>query len=101
MASVASASGVTVIDAHLTGFIKPQEGPAWDGSCSSITPGIFGVMRLYADGRLVATRQLVRSGEQWRLPSGFKAQFWQIEFEARAKIYSVEMATSAKELANV
>lgn len=58
-------------------------------------------MRLYADGRLVATRYMTQSGEQWRLPSGFKAQFWQIEFEANVKIYSVQMATSAKELRSV
>lgn len=70
-------------------------------SCSTLDPSVLGVMRLYADGRLVATRELKKSGEQWRLPSGFKAHFWQIEVEARVKVYSVQMATSAKELRNV
>lgn len=70
-------------------------------TCTTLSTQPFGVVRLYADGNLVFTRELLTSGEQFRLPSGFKAQFWQIEFEARVKIFSVQMATSAKELRNV
>lgn len=70
-------------------------------SCSFLAPNIYGTVKVYADGRLILTRNLLTSGEQIRLPSGFKAQFWQIEFEARVKIYSVQMATSAKELRSV
>jgi hypothetical protein len=36
-----------------------------------------------------------------RLPSGFKAEFWQLEFESRVDILSVQMATSVKELSRV
>lgn len=69
--------------------------------CFSIAANSFGVVRVYADDRLVLTRQLIKSGDQIRLPSGYKAQFWQVEFEARVKIYSVQLATSAKELRSV
>lgn len=69
--------------------------------CSNLSSETFGVLRVYADGRLVLTRELVRSGDMIRLPSGFKAQFWQVEIEARAKVYSVQMGTSAKELRGV
>ena len=69
--------------------------------CSSIGAGSFGVVKVFADGRLILTKELLKSGEQIRLPSGFKAQFWQIEIEARVKVYSLQMATSAKELRGV
>lgn len=58
----------------------------------------YGLVRVYADERLVMTRELRTSGEVMRLPSGFKADYWQIEFEAAVKITSVQMATSVKEL---
>ena len=58
----------------------------------------WGLARLYADGVLCFTRELRKSGDLFRLPSGFKATFWQVEIEARVQINSVEIATSAKEL---
>lgn len=61
----------------------------------------FGVARVYADDRLVFTRALVRSGDLFRLPSGFKATFWQVEVETSMKISSIEIATTAKELGSV
>jgi hypothetical protein len=61
----------------------------------------YGLVRLYADERLVMTRELRTSGEIMRIPSGFKADFWQVEFEARVKIASFQMATSVKELMKV
>lgn len=61
----------------------------------------WGLVRVYADGRLRFTRELRRSGEFFRLPSGFKATFWQIEIEARVRIDSVEIASTARELASV
>jgi hypothetical protein len=64
----------------------------------SIALAAYGYVRIYADGRLVVTRQLRTSGELMRIPSGFKADFWQIEFEANVKIQSVQMATSDKAL---
>lgn len=61
----------------------------------------FGIARVYADGVLKFTRELRTSGAMFRLPSGFKAQFWQVEVEARVKIMSIEIATTAKELGSV
>jgi hypothetical protein len=61
----------------------------------------WGLARVYADGALKFTRELRSSGEIFRLPSGFKAQFWQVEIEARIKTTSVEIATAAKELGSV
>lgn len=61
----------------------------------------YGLVRVYADGRLVMTRELRTDGEFMRTPSGFKATEWQIEVEARVKIKSVEAATVAKELIDV
>ena len=58
----------------------------------------YGLVRVYADDRLIMTRELRASGELMRLPSGFKADYWQVEFETVIKINSVQFATSAKEL---
>jgi hypothetical protein len=56
----------------------------------------FGTIKIYADGRLAATKTLLASGQLIRLPSGFKAEFWQIEITSRVSISSVQMATSVK-----
>lgn len=61
----------------------------------------LGTIKVYADGRLVVTRSLTKSGAQMRLPSGFKADFWQVEVTSKAVISSVQLATASRELANV
>ncbi|HLL28961.1 MAG TPA: hypothetical protein VKT73_15095 [Xanthobacteraceae bacterium] len=61
----------------------------------------YGIVRVYADNNLKLTREIRTSGELMRLPSGFKADFWQFEIEARVNIFSFQVATSSKELANV
>ncbi len=61
----------------------------------------WGIVRVYADGELKFTRELRTSGEIMRLPSGFKATFWEVEVEARVQIKSIELATTAKELGTV
>ena len=61
----------------------------------------WGLIRVYADERLVMCRELRTDGELMRLPSGFKAAIYQIEIEARVRITSVEVSSSAKELTNV
>jgi hypothetical protein len=71
------------------------------GSPQVLQPDQWGLFRAYADGDLVMTRELRVSGEQFRLPSGFKADFWQFEVEARVQISSMQVATSAAELAAV
>jgi len=70
-------------------------------SPQALQPDQYGLVRIYADGNLVMTRELRISGELMRLPSGFKADFWQIELEAVVQIESVQMATSDKELKKV
>lgn len=60
-----------------------------------------GIVRIYADGVLVSAQEFRKSGELLRLPAGFKADFWQIEFEAIVKIKSFQMSTSVKELSVV
>jgi hypothetical protein len=62
---------------------------------------MYGIVRVYADGQLVLARELRSSGELWRLPSGYKAEFWQVQVEARIIVNSIEMATSSKELSSV
>lgn len=61
----------------------------------------LGTIKVYADDRLVSTRQITQSGKQMRLPSGFKADYWQIEITSKVIMSSLQMATSAKELASV
>lgn len=59
------------------------------------------VLRIYADNRLILAHEIRTSGELHRLPTGFKADFWQIEIEAGVKVKSFQMATSVKELSIV
>lgn len=61
----------------------------------------LGTVKVYADDRLVMTRALVKSGNLIRLPSGFKANFWEVEITSKVTISSIEMATSVKGLASV
>jgi hypothetical protein len=58
----------------------------------------YGIVRIYADNNLCMTRELRTSGELMRLPSGFKADYWQVEIETLVRINSVQLATSVKEL---
>jgi hypothetical protein len=59
------------------------------------------VVRIYADNKLVSAQEVRKSGDLHRLPSGFKAEFWQIEIEAAVRVKSFQMATSVKELSVV
>lgn len=59
------------------------------------------IVRVYADGRLVLAHEIRESGELHRMPSGFKADFWQVEIEANTGVMSFQMATTVKELSNV
>lgn len=58
----------------------------------------YGLIRAFADGRHVWTREIRTTGEPMRLPSGFKAQYWQFEIEARVEITNVQIASTVKEL---
>lgn len=67
----------------------------------ALAPGQWGLARVYADDVLKFTREIRSTGEIFRLPSGFKATYWQVEIEARVELLSVELATTAKELGSV
>ncbi|MGI9135792.1 MAG: hypothetical protein ACR2JS_01880, partial [Candidatus Nanopelagicales bacterium] len=68
---------------------------------STLADDMWGIVRVYADDRLIYCRELRTSGEFFRLPSGFKATWWQVEVEARIQVNNIEVATAAKELMNV
>lgn len=59
------------------------------------------VFRVYADNRLILTREVQKSGEIIQIPSGFKANFWQFEVEGQVVISNIQVATSVKELGSV
>lgn len=67
----------------------------------TLQPDQYGLVRVYADGRHVFTREIRTPGEIMRLPSGFKADYWQFEVEARVLVREVEIASSVKELRRV
>lgn len=80
----------------------PALNPVPDASLvQTLKPDQWGLVRLYADGRHVYTRELRVSGEQFRLPSGFRADFWQWEIEARVEIDNIQAATSPTELRTI
>lgn len=58
----------------------------------------YGLVRVYADDVLVCTKEIRKSGGLLRIPSGFKAEYWQFEFEARVEIRSFQVASTPKEL---
>jgi hypothetical protein len=69
-----------------------------EGLVQTLQSDQYGLFRVYADGELVMCRELRRSGEQFRLPSGFKADYWQFEIEGRVQLDNMQVATSPTEL---
>lgn len=55
-------------------------------------------IRVWGDG-ILRYEEEVTSNDMMRLPSGYKADKWQIEFTTAQNIYSFKMAGTAKELA--
>jgi hypothetical protein len=84
-----------------------QDDPIWN----TLGPTQYGIIKTYADPAvegqstgtmvLVDCREIRKSGELLRLPSDFKAENWQWEILGRVVVSNVQIATSAKELANV
>jgi hypothetical protein len=87
-------------------FTVPSGAPALN---STVTTGLFmtlgsnmyGIVRMYADGNLVFARELRKSGDAFRLPSGFKATMFQIEIEARVIVHNIQLASTSKALRDV
>ena len=70
-----------------------------------ITPDQPTKFRMYVDDgslnlRLIMERTLPASGQQFRLPSGYKSDLMQFELEGQLHISNVQIATSARELRN-
>lgn len=61
----------------------------------------WGIVRAYADDRLAAAWELRTSGELFRVPSGFKNEFWQFEIEARVEVKSIQIADTVEGLKSV
>src|ERR1035437_6458806 len=78
-----------------------NEKPTLDASWNTLASDQYGIVRVYADDVLVTTREIRKSGELLRILAGFKADQWKFEFEGRVLISNVQIATSAKELAQV
>jgi hypothetical protein len=57
-----------------------------------------GEIRIFADGRLIYDQPLTASGKEFRLPSGFKAEVWQIELRSRVRIHAANIASTLAEL---
>lgn len=66
----------------------------------TLASNMYGIVRLYAGSRLVASRELRSSGEEIRLPSGYSTEYYQIEIEARVIIHNIQFASTSRELAN-
>lgn len=60
----------------------------------------YALIKVYADGSHVATREVRTSGELIRLPSGFKAEYWQFEITSRVTITDLTVASTSRELVN-
>lgn len=55
---------------------------------------------IFASGAIV-WRGIVESGVMYRLPSGFKADLWQVQIKSRVPVMNVQIAETPKELARV
>lgn len=70
----------------------------------NLPPGINARFTLYAGPNAqhrVMSRNLIKEREIFRLPSGFKAFNWQVEVVADVPIYSIELASTMRELMKV
>ncbi len=83
-----------------TPALNPVANTSQSQTTGSLAGDQWGLFRVYADDQLVMVRELRKSGEQFRLPSGFKADFWQFEVEARVEVENIQVATSPTELAD-
>ena len=89
---------------------SPNTAPANDPSWKALGPLQWGIVKVWADpddgtGQgnmvLVMARELVRNGQVMRLPSGYKAENFQVEVLSRVIISNIQIATSVQELGEV
>ena len=80
----------------------PLEDNPWSVANRAVLPSDEPLrFRLWADDNLVYDEALFISGRQVRLPSGFKAEWWQFEIIGQVNCISVHMGVDAKDLAQV
>lgn len=65
------------------------------------TAGMFGIVRIIADGTYLTERELRYSTELMRVSSQQKYTTWQIEIEGIVKVTNIKMATTVKELGHI
>lgn len=85
-------------------IIPGTPGPPIPPAGLDLPAGVNALFNLYAGPNglhKVMTRNLVKSREIFRLPSGFKAFDWQCEIIADVPVYSIELATTMRELKKV
>lgn len=84
--------------------------PATDPSWNTLQSGQWGILKVWADPDdgfhsgnmvLVMAREIRRNAQVFRVPSGFKAENWQVEVQARVEISNIQFATSVQELGKV
>jgi hypothetical protein len=84
--------------------------PYTDPSWQTLGSNQWGIILVYADVddgdgdgsmQLVSAREIRRSGELLRIESGFKAEAWQFQVLGQVIVSNIQVATSAKELANI
>jgi hypothetical protein len=90
-----------------------NELPANDSSWNSLAPNQYLTIKTFVDigtdaaGNpngsmvLIDAREVRKSGELLRIISGFKCEQWQFTLTGRILVSNVQIATTAKELANV
>jgi hypothetical protein len=85
----------------------PNTAPADDPSWDTLQEGQYAIIKTYCDvgvnGSMVCVdaREVRKSGGLLRILSGFKCEQFQFEILGRVNIANIQIATSAKELANV
>lgn len=79
--------------------------PYWYGVEAGEAPfdlpeGAACLMSVFANNALV-WQAYITNGVAHRLPSGFKSDLWRVQVKTRVPVLSIQMAETAKELANV
>jgi hypothetical protein len=73
----------------------------FDLPLGDVPPSEPTLFKMFADGHLKFTRPITKSGEIFKLPSGYKADFIQFELTGQLMIFNLQVATSARELREV
>jgi hypothetical protein len=88
----------------------PNTTEPWDPSWQTLSPTAWLYVLIYADVqdengdgamKLVSTREVQRSGQLHRVLDGWKAENFQFRLIGRVPVSNMQIATSARELANV